>query len=285
MSTSRPAPAQDSRPTGDVVANGWLSSQSMFGSLDEHRKQRAVGASVATVVLHGVFLVIALLVLTYSATTPAATPEQPLTHLVYLQEPGPGGGGGGSPAPAPPKPVQIPKPKPVEAVPVTPPPPVPVAPPPPPTLAAPVMTPSAEIVQSSGASSVSLAPYGGGGRGGGVGSGTGRGVGPGEGGGFGGGAYKPGAGISVPTVVREVKPQYTPEAMRLKIQGSVEIEAVVQANGTVGDVRVVKSLDRTHGLDEEARKAARNWIFSPAKDREGKAVPVIVTLILDFRIH
>jgi TonB family protein len=285
MNTSSHAPVEDSRPTGDVVANGWLASQSMFGSLDEHRAQRAFGASVATIVLHGVFLLIALMVLTYHATNSADVPEQPITHLVYLQEPGPGGGGGGNPAPAPPKPLEIPKPKPVQAVPVTPPPPVPVAPPPPPTLTAPVMTPSAEIVQASGTSGVSLTPYGGGGRGRGVGSGTGSGVGPGEGGGFGGNAYKPGAGISFPTVVREVKPQYTPEAMRLKIQGTVELEAVVQANGTVGDIRVVKSLDRTHGLDDEARKAARNWIFNPAKDREGKAVPVIVTLQLDFRIH
>jgi TonB family protein len=73
--------------------------------------------------------------------------------------------------------------------------------------------------------------------------------------------------------------------MRAKIQGTVTLEAVVNADGTVGDVRVVRSLDRTHGLDLEAIKAAKLWFFRPATDREGRPVPIIVTLELLFTIH
>ncbi len=147
------------------------------------------------------------------------------------------------------------------------------------------MTLDADVIQATGASTVSLAAYGGGGRGGGVGAGSGKGVGEGTGGGFGGGAFRLGSGVSFPTLLHDEKPNYTTEAMRAKIQGEVQLEAVVLANGTVGDVRVIKSLDRVNGLDQEAIKAARKWLFAPAKDHDGKAVPVIVTLILDFRLH
>ena len=81
------------------------------------------------------------------------------------------------------------------------------------------------------------------GQGTGIGSGDGAGLGPGQGGGVGGGAYRPGNGVSPPRLLREVKPQYTAEAMRAKIQGTVWLEVVVQPDGTVGDVRITKSLD------------------------------------------
>ena len=81
------------------------------------------------------------------------------------------------------------------------------------------------------------------------------------------------------------KPNYTGEAMRAKVQGVVELEAVVLPNGTVGDVRVVRSLDKVFGLDQEALLAAREWLFAPGRDGSGRPVPVFVTLILEFRIH
>ena len=48
-----------------------------------------------------------------------------------------------------------------------------------------------------------------------------------KGGGTGGGVFRPGAGIVDPKVVKEVRPTYTPDAMRAKIQGEVLLEAVV----------------------------------------------------------
>ncbi len=175
---------------------------------------------VAAIGLHALFLFLAFAAFTYTADQLADTAVAPLTRVIYLQQVGPGGGGGGSPAPAPPKPVSIPKSKAPDPIPVVPmvPPPVP----PPPRFTAPIMTPDATLAQATGQSSVSLAAYGGGGRGTGIGSGTGRGVGPGTGGGFGGGAYQLGSGIQNPILFKEVKPAYTSEAMRAKIQGSVE---------------------------------------------------------------
>jgi TonB family protein len=94
--------------------------------------------------------------------------------------------------------------------------------------------------------------------------------------------YKPGDGVSAPVVVKEAKPQYTPEAKKAKIQGVVTLECVVQPDGTVGDVRVTKALNP--GLDQEAIKAVKQWRFKPGH-KDGKAVPVRVTLEMTFTLR
>jgi protein TonB len=71
--------------------------------------------------------------------------------------------------------------------------------------------------------------------------------------------------------------------MRARIEGTVVVECVVRPDGTVGDVRVLKSLDTAYGLDEEAVKATRQWRFIPGA-RNGKPVPVLVTLELMFTL-
>jgi TonB family protein len=103
-------------------------------------------------------------------------------------------------------------------------------------------------------------------------------------GGFGAGAYRPGSGVSWPTVVREAKPIYTDEARTAGIQGSIELEIVVLPDGTVGPVRVVKSLDARSGLDSEAIRSARQWAFKPAQ-LGGQPVASVVGLVLEFRLH
>ena len=90
--------------------------------------------------------------------------------------------------------------------------------------------------------------------------------------------------MTVPRVLREVKPAYTAEAMRAKVQGLVLLECVVMPDGTIGRVEVVKSLDGTFGLDQEAIKAARQWRFAPGT-RFGEPVAVLVTIELQFTLR
>ena len=85
-------------------------------------------------------------------------------------------------------------------------------------------------------------------------------------------------------LIRDVKPQYTADAMRAKIQGSVWLECIVLPDGSVGNVRVTRSLDPRFGLDEEAIKAARQWRFRPGL-RMGEPVSVIVTIELSFNLR
>jgi len=102
---------------------------------------------------------------------------------------------------------------------------------------------------------------------------------------FGDGAYRPGQpGLVLPKLKTRIEPTYTTVALRARITGSVEIDAVVLADGTVGQARVAKSLDNKSGLDDQALGAAREWTFV-AGTLNGRAVPVIVTIVLEFRLH
>jgi protein TonB len=79
-----------------------------------------------------------------------------------------------------------------------------------------------------------------------------------------------------------VKGTYTDDARRRGIQGDVLLEIVVRRDGSVGDVRLLRGLDR--GLDQRAIDAVRQWRFSPAK-RHGAPVDVIVEVGVEFKLR
>jgi len=122
------------------------------------------------------------------------------------------------------------------------------------------------------------------GSGHGIGPGEGDGLGLGRGGNTGGDVYRPGNGVSQPRLLREVKPQYTADAMRAKVQGTVLVVCVVRADGTITDVRVARSLDPTFGLDQQAVAAVRQWTFAPGT-RMGEPVAVQITVELTFTLR
>lgn len=249
------------------------------------KSRRAAGATVASVVVHALLVAaIALLLTRAVGPVEVAQPPLPVSTLVYLEAPGPGGGGGGSPEPAAAEPIEIPQTSPPAPIPVHTPALV-VPPPPSPALTVPVMTPEATTFRAMGPNAIALAaPTGGGGAGRGLGPGRGDGVGDGAGGNVGGGLARGGAGLEPPQLVRDREPAYTSEALRARVQGQVELLAVVLEDGSIGDVKVVTSLDRVYGLDVEAVKAARQWLFLPAR-QNGRPVRVAVRMFLDFRIN
>jgi TonB family protein len=101
-----------------------------------------------------------------------------------------------------------------------------------------------------------------------------------------GGVYTPGPGNGViaPRVVQQAKPQYTRAAMSARVQGTVWLEAVVNTDGKVGEVKVIKSLDSVYGLDDEAIKAVRQFRFVPGT-HDGVSVPVRVQVEMEFSLH
>ncbi len=119
------------------------------------------------------------------------------------------------------------------------------------------------------------------GSGGGVGSGKGPGFGPGEGGGFGGGVYKIGGGVSAPTLVFKVEPEYSEEARKAKFQGTVVLYVVVDEKGMPRDLKVVRPLGL--GLDQKALEAVQKWRFKPGV-KDGKPVSVGATIEVNFRL-
>lgn len=268
---------------------------------------------VASGALHVAF--VAALVLASSlglmrtAETDTDIPEKTPVRLVFLMTPGPGGGGGGGglkiPAPPPraerkapvvkktsspvppPRPYR-PPPRPVTREVVTPPPtptPLPVQ--------APVVPDPGDAREVAGVldappmpSPPSPGPGTGGGvgtgQGSGIGDGDGSGIGNGSGGGTGGGPFRPGSGIEPPQLLREVRPIYTDEARRRSVEGDVVLEIVVRRDGTVGEVRVLRSLGS--GLEQRAIAAVRQWRFAPAR-RLGSAVDVVVEVAVGFTLR
>jgi TonB family protein len=91
----------------------------------------------------------------------------------------------------------------------------------------------------------------------------------------------PDPGTTAPQLLLQEKPKYTRAANIGGIQGIVVLECLVQADGSVGDIRVVQSLDT--GLDGEAIKAVRQWRFAPAR-RNGQAVPATIKVNLSFKL-
>jgi protein TonB len=119
------------------------------------------------------------------------------------------------------------------------------------------------------------------GRGGGVGPGSGPGFGPGSGGGMGGGVYKIGGGVSSPSLIYKVEPEYSEEARKAKFQGTVLLYVEVDEQGKPRNIRVIRPLGL--GLDQKAIEAVEKWKFSPGK-KDGKPVAVQAQIEVNFRL-
>ncbi len=119
------------------------------------------------------------------------------------------------------------------------------------------------------------------GMGGGIGSGVGSGLGPGSGGGFGGGAFRVGGGVSQPSVLSKVDPEYSEEARKAKYSGTVLLQLIVDVDGRAKSIHVSKGVGL--GLDERAVEAVQKWKFLPGK-KNGQPVPVYATVEVNFRL-
>ena len=270
--------------------------------LFEQQPQRLGPSLVGSFVFQALIATLFIVASRYAPASPAAfLPEQPNSDFVWLPEPGPsgGGGGGGNKKPEPSRQAELPG-KDKLTVPIEKPPEIVQPKPetedqPPPleeliltaqTLAAAENTRAGIIDPGPSSSSQGSGANGGGGTGarGGIGESIGSGLGPGGDRGIGGDAYRPGNGVTLPVELYVPKPQYTPTAMRARIQGTVLVECVVQTSGTCTNTRVVRSLDPTFGLDQEALEAAQLFRFRPGM-RMGEPVPVLVTIELSFSLH
>ena len=120
------------------------------------------------------------------------------------------------------------------------------------------------------------------GTGGGVGPGKGAGVGPGEGGGTGGGLFRVGGGVSAPTVVYRIEPNYSEDARRARYQGSVVLSAIVRKDGSIEILKVLRGLGL--GLDENAVEALKKWKFRPGT-RSGEPVDVALNIEINFALR
>jgi periplasmic protein TonB len=264
----------------------------LFDELQDSRRRPAPRVMHAAWVTIGSHAIVALALTWWSGrgkpdtSTPPNQP--PSTQLVWIQRPGlPGGGGkygNNSPQPA----ARAERPG---AARIT----VPARVPPSPGDREPAMQEISvpAVPEASGlrevpgdVSTLSLTAYTGAGPGSqrGSGEGDGNGLGPGRHGSTGDGPGGPGSSVQPPELIAQVRPEYTSGAMLARVQGVVGLEAVVMPDGTVGDVRIIRSLDRSFGLDQQAISAVKRWRFRPAR-RLGTAVPMFVSIELTFSLR
>ena len=86
--------------------------------------------------------------------------------------------------------------------------------------------------------------------------------------------------LTQPMATRKVDPAYPMELMRENVSGTVILYAVIHADGTVVNVRVLRSVDDR--LDHFASAAVAQWKFSPAT-KNGSPVDVVATFQIPFR--
>jgi protein TonB len=249
------------------------------------RWREGTGLSLA---IHGIALAVAAYGIARAPEALRTAGESMRVPAFFDRPGGGGGGGGGADAPDPPRTVRPSGNRPRDVTMAARP-----ADVPPPDVNIPAMAaqpidflPGATAVVDGTSPGRGTGAGGGGARGPGSGPRDGTGIGDGGPRGAGGGPFESGPGVTDPQLILEVKPAYTVGAMQAKLQGTVLMEAVVLADGSIDprSIRIVRSLDRAHGLDEQAVLAVKQWRFRPGA-YEGRPVPVRVVVELTFTLR
>src|SRR5271157_4497642 len=153
-----------------------------------------------------------------------------------------------------------------------------------------IVLPTIDLPRFGDPNGVPGPPSGGRGSNGGIGDGEDGGVGnsrgPGYGPGPGGGGVTGGGGgflgdVTQPVLLWKIEPEYTDEARRAKIQGTVVLRIEVDTRGQAQNITVRQSLGL--GLDERAIEAVRRWRFRPGY-RDGKPWVTAAMVQVNFRL-
>jgi periplasmic protein TonB len=97
----------------------------------------------------------------------------------------------------------------------------------------------------------------------------------------GGGVYRAVGGVTAPQPLYKVEPEYSEEARKAKLQGTVVLYVEVDPAGRAINSKVIRSLGL--GLDEKAIEAIRKWRFTPGL-KDDKPVTVASEIEIDFRL-
>jgi TonB family protein len=97
------------------------------------------------------------------------------------------------------------------------------------------------------------------------------------------GVFKPGKDrVSFPECEYCPDPRFSDEARAAKYVAKVLLRLTVSVNGKATDIQVIKPAKL--GLTQSAFETVKTWRFKPARDRDGKPVPVRVDIEIVFRL-
>ena len=92
---------------------------------------------------------------------------------------------------------------------------------------------------------------------------------------------RPGGRVSAPKKVVHVPPVYPPLALAAGVQGDVILEALIAEDGSVQDVKVLRSVRL---LDQAAIDAVRRWRFT-ASTLNDEPISVLMTVTVRFSLQ
>jgi len=90
-----------------------------------------------------------------------------------------------------------------------------------------------------------------------------------------------GADLSAPEAITKVDPAYPQDLMHDRVEGTVVLYAVIHADGSVGDVKILEGFDDR--LNENARKALEQWRFRPGT-KDGLPVDIEAVVRVPFKV-
>jgi TonB family protein len=88
--------------------------------------------------------------------------------------------------------------------------------------------------------------------------------------------------LTAPIAMTKVDPAYPPDVLRDHVEGTVTLYAIIRADGTVDDIRVLDSLDSR--LDANAMRALSGWHFRPGI-KNGEPVALEAVVEIPFRMR
>ena len=91
-----------------------------------------------------------------------------------------------------------------------------------------------------------------------------------------------GGDVKVQRPLSTPDPEYTETARKKKIQGTVVVAVALNAQGTIDDIKVVRSLEPS--LDQSSVNAVRQWKFAPAT-KDGQPVAVQFEIETTYRTY
>ena len=94
-------------------------------------------------------------------------------------------------------------------------------------------------------------------------------------------AVRVGNGVSAPSLVSKIEPEYSEEARTAKFQGTVLLKVTIDTDGLAKDIQVLKS--QGMGLDEQAVIAVTQWKFKPGM-KDGLPIPVMAQIEINFKL-
>jgi TonB family protein len=87
--------------------------------------------------------------------------------------------------------------------------------------------------------------------------------------------------VEFPKIIKRVEPKKTAAARRMRIRGTIVAQMLIDENGNIKDVRILRNIPGRHGLDKQVIKALKQWRFTPAI-KDGVRVSVYYTQTFKF---